>query len=45
MTGLQKRSSDNTTWGYGWPTTTFLNNSPASASWTTQYTDASDTAN
>jgi hypothetical protein len=44
MTALQKRATDNS-WSYNWPTTNFDRNAPATAGWTTQYTEAWDSAN
>jgi hypothetical protein len=45
MTGLQKRGSDGSTWSYNWTTNNFDQNSPATAGWTSAYTDAWDSAN
>lgn len=45
MGSLQKRAASAGTWSYNWPSTNFVQNSPATAGWTTQYTDAWDSAN
>jgi hypothetical protein len=44
-TNLQKRASDNTTWSYNWGAGVFLQNSPASAGWTTSGSSFWDSAN